>query len=159
MDSFPKMDVLVVYGFYLSLLALLYGFLSYNVFSTRRELGILPDSNGEDSGTKAILRRAMLALDEFQRYVPLCLILLLLVSQITSTVQWNVKPMSIVTHVLFVLLFLGRLCHMYGVLYAETSSKPYYGWRHAGYALTLIVMMLASLILLVNWAYLVLYGG
>ncbi len=149
MEGFPVLDNFVSYSAYLVVLAVIFCYLSMNVSSTRRALKL----NKRDSGDNPIMQRAIQAHTDFCHYVPFCLILLLIISQITLLIRVDIRSMSVITHVLFIMLITGRFCHLFGVLFMEARVKPTDTLRQAGSGLTLAVIMLGTLVLALNWIF------
>lgn len=144
-----NLDLFVTFGFYLTILAAIFLYLSYNVISTRIHRKVTLGDNNDP-----VLRRAIRAHANFAEYVPLAVIMILVISQITAPLTFgSIHPMSIMTHTLFLLLILGRLCHAYGILRQEVSSKPSLRMRQAGTILTFGVIGLSGLVLMLNWIY------
>jgi len=148
MGGFPNIDIFISFGFYLSVLAIIFLYLSINVSSARRDLKI-PIGDGNN----IILQRAIRAHANFCEYVPFSIIIILIISQITSPIDILTRPMGVMAHVLFVLLIAGRLCHLYGMLFVEARVEPRLTWRCIGSGLTLCVIALSALVLLINWVY------
>ncbi len=145
-----NLDLLTLYGFYISILAIIFLYLSGQVNICRRyHLGRSSDNKNSR------LSHAMQARTNFAEYVPFASVMILVVSQITAPIMLgSIKPMSIMGHTLFLLLILGRLCHAYGMLYQnQQAAKTSWQMPYIGQFLTLSVIILATLILLLHFIY------
>ena len=119
---------LLITALYTSLLGLVFLCLSIQVIKVRRKLVIsLGDGNNED------LQRATRAHANFNEYVPIC-ILLLLVAELTSQAD-------IFLHICGIVLVYGRIAHGYGLI---THSGASLG-RISGVLSTFAVLIALSL--------------
>ena len=148
MDKLNNLGVFVSFGFYLSILAIMFLYLSLNVVATRRSLKITLG----DGGNQMVLR-AMRAQANFAEYVPFAVILILAVSQLTMLLGLKGNTMSGITHTLFFLLIIARLSHMYGMLHQETQVRLSFSARMIGTLLTYGVIGISALVLMLNWIY------
>lgn len=119
---------LIITGLYASLLGLIFVFLSIQVIKMRRKYAIsLGDGNNE------FLQKATRAHANFNEYVPICIVLLL-VAELTSQAD-------IFLHICGILLVYGRVAHAYGLI-----SKSGISWgRASGFLATVSVLIALSL--------------
>jgi uncharacterized membrane protein YecN with MAPEG domain len=118
-------------SFYAAILALLFGALSVRTLLLRRRLQIAVGDGGNPR-----LLRAMRVHANFAEYVPLCLLLVAFCEAKGAPALW--------LHTLLLSLFVGRMCHAYGVSQVDEPS----GFRVLGVALTLTVLFVSALRLL-----------
>jgi len=123
--------MLALVPFYASLLALGFIVLSIRVMMVRRQ-----EKVALGDGDNPRLRRAICAHSNFAHYVPLALLLL-------AFVEMAEAP-NLLTHVLCLLLLIGRCLHAYGI--SATEGRP--GFRTWGMVLTLASILLAAIYLL-----------
>ncbi|MEM7542449.1 MAG: MAPEG family protein [Pseudomonadota bacterium] len=103
------MDATPITAIYAAIFALIYVALSFNVIRLRRQLNVGLLDGGESS-----LARAIRAHGNFQEYVPLVLILMLITElNVYATVRIHATGMT---------LLLGRLLHGYAL--AVTTASP-----------------------------------
>lgn len=146
---FVNLDLFTTFGFYLTVLAGLYLYLSFRVVTIRARKHISLGHNNDP-----LLRRAVRAHANFAEYVPLAVLMILVISQITAPIILEkIHPMSLMTHLLFFSLILGRFCHAYGILFQEAQKKPSFFMRQLGSILTFAVIGFSGLILALNWIY------
>jgi len=144
-----NLDLLTTFGFYTAILAAIYLYLSIHVILIRAHKKIIIGDNND-----SLLKRAIRAHSNFSEYVPIAIIMIFVVSQLTVPMAISkVKPMSGLTHLLFLLLILARVCHAYGMLVQEAMRKPKLYMRQVGMFLTFSVIGLAGLVLILNWIY------
>ena len=145
-----NLDLLTLYGLYISILALIFLYLSGQIKACRRY-----NVAGLNDSKNPRLMHAIQARTSFAEYVPFTSLMILVVSQITAPIMLGtIKPMSIMAHTLFLLLILGRVCHVYGMLHQNQQVlKTNWQMAYIGQFLTLSVIILATLILLLNFIY------
>lgn len=115
---------LPVTGFYASLLAFCYLYLSFIVISHRRRAQV-----GVGDGGDPDLSRAIRVHGNFSEYVPITLILLACLE--------SLHPHQWVLHVGGCVLLFGRVFHAYGLLHHEGTSWQ----RFAGMIMTFLSML------------------
>jgi uncharacterized membrane protein YecN with MAPEG domain len=128
------MNVPFVVPFYAAIFALIYIGLSIRVIRLRYAKRVSLGSGGDPALERAIRTHA-----NFIEYVPLALILL-----IAMEMQHGSRYLL---HILCLLLLIGRICHFLG-LARENTANPL---RAAGVALTVLVMVLAAIVLIVDF--------
>jgi uncharacterized membrane protein YecN with MAPEG domain len=124
-----------VLSLYAALFALFFVVLSVRTLRLRRKLRIAIG----DSGSETMLR-AMPVHSNFAEYVPLSLLLILLVE------TQGAQPLLV--HGLCLCLFVGRLCHAFGV----SQLRENYGYRVVGMALTFSTLVTSAAYLLFVYA-------
>lgn len=117
-------------GFYAALFGALFVMLSVRVVWLRTRRGISLGSGGDP-----VLERAQRVHSNFAEYVPFTLLLVFFFEAATQLRGW--------THVFCIALLVGRMLHAYGLTRDSLSC------RTAGMALTLAVIVAASVGLLV----------
>jgi uncharacterized membrane protein YecN with MAPEG domain len=117
--------------FYAGIFALVFCILSVNVVVCRRQKGV---SLGTEDD---ILLRRVSAHNNFTQYSVFFIILMLL----------NEDSLNIyLLHTVACIFLLGRILHIYGILYTETLEKPRYFFRVFGMALTFIPIITMSVL-------------
>jgi uncharacterized membrane protein YecN with MAPEG domain len=118
---------------YAGLLALLYTWLSFRITGFRRRHKQALGDNGADAFQRAIRTQA-----NFNEYVPLSLILLYLLAELTP------NPVGI--HLLASALLLGRLLHAYSLIVVEPKTGRYHV-RMTSMIITFSVMAISAILL------------
>ena len=119
-----------VVPFYAALLAVLFIFLSLRVIRLRRRERI-----AIGDGNNPRLRRAIRVHANFAEYVPIALTL-------TTLIELQ-QFAPIVVHALCLALFIGRVCHAYGV----SQEREDYRFRVVGMTLTFATIGVSALLL------------
>ncbi len=117
---------------YAAIIALIYVALSVRALRLRHRFKV-----GIGDGEQPLLARAVRAHANFAEYVPIALLLIYFIEISGFAAIW--------VHALGAALLLGRFVHAYGISQVEED----YRFRVVGMALTLTVIIAASLILIV----------
>lgn len=149
LQNLPSLGMYISIGFYLTILAGIYLYLSFNVISTRRSLKVTLGDGGNSMVVRAVRAHA-----NFAEYVPFSIILVIILAIVSEPITIDkIKAMSPMPHGLFLTLIFARLCHAYGMLVQETKAKPSMQMRMIGMILTFAVIGLSGLILILNWIF------
>jgi hypothetical protein len=128
------MNVPFVVPFYAAIFALLYIGLTIRVIALRNARRVSLGSGGDPALERAIRIHA-----NFIEYVPLALILLIAMEMQRRSVY--------LLHILCLLLLVGRICHFLA-LSRENTANPL---RGVGVGLTVLVLVVASIILIIDF--------
>ena len=128
------MNVPFVVPFYAAIFALLYVGLTIRVIALRNATRVSLGSGGDPTLERAIRIHA-----NFIEYVPLALILLIAMEMQHSS--------RYLLHILCLLLLVARICHFIA-LSRENTANPL---RGAGVGLTVLVLVVAAIVLIVNF--------
>jgi uncharacterized membrane protein YecN with MAPEG domain len=116
---------------YTGILGLIFCILSVNVIVSRRQKGA---SLGTEDDT--VLRKVS-AHNNFTQYSVFFIILMFLCEDLLNTY---------LLHTAACIFLLGRLSHIYGILYTETLERPKYVFRVFGMTLTFILIVAMSVL-------------
>ena len=119
---------------YAAIIALIFVVLSFRTLLLRRRLGI-----AIGTGENPILTRAIRVHSNFAEYVPIALILIFFLEQVTDAIFW--------VHLLCICLIVGRLSHAYGV----SQVNENYRFRVFGVFLTLGTLISTSSRLIISY--------
>ena len=128
------MTVPFVVPFYAAIFALHYIGLTIRVIALRNTKRVSLGSGGDPALERAIRIHA-----NFIEYVPLALILLIAMEMQRRSIY--------VLHILCLLLLIGRICHFLA-LSRENTANPL---RGVGVGLTVLVLVVASIILIIDF--------
>jgi len=126
---------MLVTPIYAAIFGFVFVVLSVRIILLRRRLGV---ASGD--GDRPILAKAARSHSNFAEYVPLSLILIYFLE-----IQVGISPWI---HVLCSALLIGRITHAWGVSQVEEN----YRYRVTGMALTLTVIISASIGLMISYA-------